>query len=214
MKVREWLDLQGPLGKELARRGGGLDYFTSILDAEVIGLPCPTCGGSKECPKCGGRGTLQVAPWSDAALREYGAAAPCGTCKGTGTCPDCPPPVVIAPEAMEAAAEAMYELMRQMKEARSLRTVQAFQQPLLPPWNELDEPSKHAFRLHARAALQALLPGARAAKEVGCIHDNSPGDPTFYLWTKGDAVDIDGYTLMAHDIAILKPAASKEEPHA
>ena len=41
--LRELLESQGPLGKELASKGGGLDYFTDLLDATVY-RSCSECG--------------------------------------------------------------------------------------------------------------------------------------------------------------------------
>ena len=44
--LRDVLESQGPLGKVLVRRGGGLDYFTDLLHAPVY-RSCPECGGSR-----------------------------------------------------------------------------------------------------------------------------------------------------------------------
>ena len=143
-----------------------------LLDAEVIGLPCKTCGGSG----------FRTRTLDDDMGQPY---------HETDTCPDCTdtPVYVIAPEAWEAVATVI-------KAGFAIAYAHA---------GEID--GDEFPQTIAAEVLQALLP-ARVAKVVGHIHDNSPGDPTFYLWTDGDAADVDGYAIMAHDIAIL---AEQEE---
>ena len=73
---------------------------------------------------------------------------------------------VVTTEVREKAAIASYEETRAAREARSTRAVLFDNQPLLPPWDELDEPSKHAFRRHTDAVLEVVLGQVRVAKEV------------------------------------------------
>lgn len=156
MKVREWLNSHGEMGKALTREGGGLDYFTTILDAEVIGLPCKSCGGSGECVGCGGRGGMNGTQH----VRGYAedVYADCGLCNGTGTCPDCAeaPVYVIAPEAWEAAKTAVgVELIRV-----------AYQEGEGMKFDVREESLGQRTERIALAVLQVLLPGARVAEEV------------------------------------------------
>ena len=127
----------------------------AVLDAEVIGL-CPTCGGSKKCPKCGGRGTLQVPRWSEAAEREFGPAIPCGECSGTGICSDCAdiPVWVIAPEAMEAFVCALAGANEWLCSQAEIAMGE----------------HREAAEKYAPELLQALLPGAREAEEIVTVH--------------------------------------------
>lgn len=104
MKVREVAlrdvgrsDTPDRLGKYIGREGDKAwnDCFDAVMrrfgDAEVIGLPCPTCGGKRFIAK----------PSGD--LPDAGSTFT--------PCPDCAeaPVYVIAPEAMEAAAKVLGE---------------------------------------------------------------------------------------------------------
>ncbi len=98
--LRDMLESQGPLGKELVREGGGLDYFTDLLDATVY-RSCPECGGKRrvavnahpveppdphvkiiDCPACKDAPTAIVS----AALREKACQTICKALRERGGC--------------------------------------------------------------------------------------------------------------------------------
>lgn len=171
--LREFLAAQGPLGEELVRKGGGLDYFTDILDAHVIRGTCPTCGGSRKCRRCDGKGK-----W---VYELELAMIDCDDCGGSGDCPDCAdaPVWVIAPEAWEAFRAAW----RKWRKERQQIDVE------------------HAALIDV---LQALLPGARRAKEVVTVDSDTmfidlPVDYDRMVELRGGA-----------DIAILHNEQEKE----
>lgn len=162
------------------------DSDNPILDATVYGL-CETCGGSKVCPVCEGTGGLS-------ASGEYDESCP--KCSGTGACPDCVGTVsVMTKELRERAAAALYNRW-----------------PRHVPYENLSEANKDTWRASVDLTCNTVLGKTRVAKEVGRIHDSSPGDPTFYLWKEGDAPDVEGYEVMAQDIAILEDDEIQGDP--
>lgn len=152
------------------------DAFMRLLgDAEVIGLPCPTCGGEQFID-----GATHL-PWSKA-LRQ---SAELGGEYIRIPCPDCPDTTwVIAPEAWEAARFAL-----------------ACDMGAISDDDDEDANAYHGECL--TRILQALLPGARVAEWVRTmkhcknllsdVDDADTARPT--VWS----TDID----VGDDIAIL-----------
>ncbi|MCK4512641.1 hypothetical protein KAW64_12930 [bacterium] len=159
-------------------------------DAEVIGL-CPTCGGKR-----------YVTGAEDFPGGDEGYDVTCSRC------PDCAdaPVWVIEPAAMEAFVCAVHPMLVKTDVRTRAEAVLWFQ-----TWSSggFDDWWERASA-DCVPVLQALLPGARVAESVGYIHDNSPGDPTFYLWAGMDTTDVDGYEVMKHQVAILATEAREE----
>ena len=143
MKVKEWLrENHRELSLPEKHDGDDIRAGQAFLDAEVIGLPCKTCGG------------LRIAP-----------TKPDGS--GCQVCPDCAdtPVYVIAPEAWEAFVCACAELPEDIRSKADACTWhygddgKAPSACIFDDWWELCEDNAHC-------ALQALLPGARVAEKV------------------------------------------------
>ena len=138
------------------------------------------------CPTCGGSRGVERAIVVDGEVQTFSKES----------CPDCAdtPVFVIEPAPWRDCKTVLKGMV-----PRGSRTVAAREEQI---------------EKHATAVLQALLPGARVAESVGYIHDNSPGDPTFYLWAGVDTTDVDGYEVMKHQVAILATQAREEVEHA
>lgn len=67
-------------------------------DAEIYRGPCPTCGGSKECPACAGASPPDE---SVGMVNDF-----CTKCGDTGICPDCGKASVVMQELRKQAARA------------------------------------------------------------------------------------------------------------
>ena len=74
-----------------------------LADATVYGI-CETCGGSRKCPACGGRGKVEVGFHTQEA-QYVDVAERCEDCNGTGICPDCTAVSVVTKELRERARE-------------------------------------------------------------------------------------------------------------
>jgi len=159
-----------------------------ILDAHIIRGTCPTCGGSRKCQRCDGEGKW----FYELELMMID----CEDCGGTGACPDCAdvPVWVIAPEAREAMVVAVRLELTRAGITAPLDIAKGC------PLDKLD------FAI-ADAVLQALLPGARRAKEVVVV--DSAGTMTIPVR------DIDGESryedfVEGDTIAILHNEQEKE----
>ena len=146
MKMREWLDDKDtPGGLEMSDwMEEGEEFYvlptdSPVLDAEVIGLPCPTCGG---------RGKRKDI-WAGA-VREV-------------ACPDCADTQVwvIAPEAMEAAAKALLAKIREQDDGTNL---DYHDLPGFYAWEDCTEEGREQWRDVTRVALEAA--GIVVADEV------------------------------------------------
>lgn len=188
MKVRAWLEDQGEIGKALVTPDSDLSCFApSLLDAEVIGLPCKTCGGSK---------VIEKPVVADGETQTFSKEP----------CPDCAdaPVYVIAPEAMEAfvCSRSSVTLDTDTKEGawKIARDNFRHNRRSFEEWWEAQEAS-------ARRALQLLLPGARVATEVLTVHSPTADECPLVTSLHRGAVasGVEHYTTLCHgtDIAIL-----------
>lgn len=146
-----------------------------LWGARVIRGICPTCGGSRKCGYCSGDGLV---PRED----ESGWVR-CGPCGGTGDCPDCKV-WAIAAEAWEAFVLACDDtgclVGADSDESVTVITKQAAAERWAFQGNDVAchvdfETWWGGLEERATTILQALLPGARVAKEVRVVFDGPPG---------------------------------------